>query len=294
LLTAGDFAELAGVPSLGEFEQALQRKGYAVGGSAALERPGRLELAIRRRAAARMATVARWCGRRTRTLAVLFENEDRRSLRALLRGAVHSVGMDERLSGLIPTPNLPEGALAELAAKDSARGVAGVLAAWGNPYGPVLLPEAARQRPDMWRLEAALNREFGRRAVLMAPRGGPHLVAFARQVIDVENGFSALQRGPPEEFDDILGKIIKAFEGSPLAESFRRHGHHGGRLESAVLMAQIAEQVMAARRQPLGVAPVIAFALRVRGEVVDLQRIVWGLRLGSPQEVLVAEFSAVA
>ena len=60
------------------------------------------------------------------------------------------------------------------------------------------------------------------------------------------------------------------------------------------MTAQIAEQVMAARREPLAVAPVIAFALRVRGEVVDLQRIVWGLRLGSPPEVLVSEFSVVA
>ena len=124
-------------------------------------------LAVRRKAAARMRLLARWAGGRDAVLAVVFEEEDRRSLRALLRGAVQGARAEERLEDLIPTPLLPERALAELARQARPAAIAALLTAWQNPYGPALLQQAGvllhgRVRPHAW---VHRRRDEGRAAV---------------------------------------------------------------------------------------------------------------------------------
>ena len=273
--------------------------------------PHGIDLAIRRRAARRLATLARWCAERTGTLAVVFEDEDRRSLRAILRGAAQGAAPELRLAGTIPTPSLPERALAELARLPDPGSVAALLAVWGHPYGAPLLDEARPPHPDLLRLEVALERTFAARA--LAAARGRGLRAFVREEIDLGNAWSAsLLAGegdetPPAdcfvEGGDRLDReayryvaaaageaearrrLAKAFSGSPLAAAFRGPGDPAG-LEHAALAARLAAWRSASRLDPLGPALLLVYVLRLRAETADLRRAVWGRALGVPPRAL--------
>ncbi len=159
--------------------------------------PAALELALRRAAADRLRLLARWCGPRVAILAVLFEDEDRRSLRALLRGSLQHAPAEARLAGLVPTPTLPERALRELANQATPAAVAALLTAWRNPYGSVLLAAASAAQPDLFTLELLVNRTFAARAS-RAARGTGLLADYVRDAIDLENavhGAGARERG---------------------------------------------------------------------------------------------------
>jgi len=93
--------------------------------------PFAFELAFRRVAALQLKTLIRWMGPRTEALRFLLEDEDRRSLRALLRGAAAGVAAETRLAGLIPTPSLPERLLTELARQPRCRDAVALLVASG-------------------------------------------------------------------------------------------------------------------------------------------------------------------
>jgi hypothetical protein len=80
-----------------------------------------LELALRRVAGHQLHVVRRWLGPRLDVVAVALDAEDRRSLRALVRGAAAGAHPDARLIGLMPTPMLPERLLGELAAQSRIR-----------------------------------------------------------------------------------------------------------------------------------------------------------------------------
>ena len=152
LLAPGQLDGLARAPDFDALSDAFRALGLLVpeGGTVT---PEQLELSVRRAAAAKLRTLTRWAGARKALLAVVFEDEDRRSLRAMLRGAVHGASAEQRLGGLIPTPALPERALGELARQPTPGAVAALLAAWGSPYGPALLPDAAAVHPDLLALE---------------------------------------------------------------------------------------------------------------------------------------------
>ena len=72
------------------------------------ERPStaELELGLRRRAAEWLALLVKWCGERAHTLIGLLEEDDRRAIRRMLRGAVQGAPASERMAGLIATPAL--------------------------------------------------------------------------------------------------------------------------------------------------------------------------------------------
>lgn len=304
LLGRARLAALADARDLPALAEDLHALGFPAGEPSA---PA-LDLAIRRAAAARMRTLALWCGPRIGALAILFEDEDRRSLRALLRGAVQGATAETRLAGTIPTPSLPERVLAELARQTSAAAVASLLVAFANPYGPVLLAEARPQHPDLFRLENRLQHAFASRALDAARRAGAALEDYVRETIDLENALAAGVMGAQESdvaageafldggqklgrdrFEaaaaardpaEAVRRIAAAFARTPFADLWLRH--RPGTLEGSILARRIEVQKRAAVKDPLGPAPLLAYALRLRAEVLDLRRLVWGIALEVP------------
>lgn len=302
---------------LSELARALSASDYPTGDIEASPTPRELELAIRRGAARQVKTLVRWAGERTNALAIVLEDEDRRSLRAIVRGALESAPREARLAGLIPTPTLPERALEELARLATVREIATLLAAWQHPFGAVIRGQADEQRPDPILLELEINRAFATRASRAARWGGKVLRDFVRRVIDIENSYTALilvgghdDVDPARCFleggtlldldtfttstraDDVngCGRILsRAFRGTPYADVFFTHSDELPHLEGAVLAAEIGELGRQSRVSPLGAAPILTYLLRLRAEVGDLCRVIWGITLGAPPAVITAD-----
>jgi len=301
---------LARAPDLPAVAAELERRGYVLEESARASASA-LELSARRAAAARLRTLGRWAGRRTATLAVIFEDEDRRSVTALVRGAVQRAPAELRLSGLISTPELPERALEELAGQSSAAAVVALLAAWGHPLGRAAQPAAVGAEPDLLGLETAISRGFVQRALDGARRAGRRgvLYRYVRQLIDIQNAYAALVlsqdkepraaeqwlpggRGIPitlfesavatREYAAAARLLAPAFAGSRLAGVFARPDAHPAGLEGAVLGAVIADLEELTRTDPLSPAPLLAYALRLRAEALDVRWLIWGISLGAP------------
>jgi vacuolar-type H+-ATPase subunit C/Vma6 len=316
LLSRPQLEGLAREPDLPALGDALRRFGIVTGESAATVLPEDLELAIRRWAAASLRTLARWAGPRSAALPTLFEDEDRRSLRAILRGAVHGSPAERRLAGLVPTPALPERALQELARAPTAAAVATLLAAWRHPYAVPLAPAIGTTQPDLFALELALARAFADRAVRAARRAGDAgLLRFARETIDLENALSAVVL--TMEGKDVVPKdvflaggdrvSIVAFEEAialgepgaagaqlavalgdpPIATALRQAARDPASLEDDLLRARLHVLARRVRQAPLGALPVLWFGLRLRAQVVDLRRIVWAVTLGAPRGAMV-------
>lgn len=310
LLPRRDLDALVRAPDLATLGAELRRAGFPV--NEGERSPAALELAVRRRATRALAVLSRWCGPRSGTVAIIFEDEDRRSLRALLRGAAQSAPPEERVSGLVPTPNLPERLLGELARQPTAAAVAALLTAWGNPYGPALRPLAAPAYPDLLRLDQRVNRTFAARA---AQGAGHHreLIAYVQESVDLENAASAVaiagaadvvpkevflpggRRVSIDGFETAVARgdpaaaidgLVPEFAGSPFAPALRAARATPALVEDELLRARIAAQRLAARRGPLGPAPLLYFALRLRAEAIDLGRTIWGLALGAPRSAL--------
>ncbi len=309
LLDRSAIASLTAVESVEALGDALRGYGYPLpeGGVTADD----LELAVRRQAGSRLSVLARWAGNRSALLAVIFEDEDRRSIRAIVRGALQGATADLRLAGLIPTPGLPERALRELATQPSPGTIAVLLTAWGNAYGAALLREAKATQPDLLAIESCLNFTFARRALDGARATGSGLVLdYVRDTIDLENATVALmlaggeadlpgktafveggRRLPLATFLDAIaagdtaaaGRCLgKAFRPMPLAAAFERAGNASS-IEEQLLRGRIAMIREAERRDPAGPASVLGFALRVRMEVFDVRRMIWGIELGAPR-----------
>jgi vacuolar-type H+-ATPase subunit C/Vma6 len=315
LLTPGQLDALASAPDLDALGEAFRALGLLVPEAGSVT-PEQLELAVRRAAAGRLRTLTRWAGARNALLAVVFEDEDRRSLRALLRGAVYGGGAtpEERLGGLIPTPALPERALGELARQPTPGAIAALLTAWGSPYGAALLPEAAATHPDLLTLEYRLNRAFAARALEGARAArSRQVVDFVRETIDLENAAAAFvlagaeKDAPPKqgfldggrrlplaaflnavagrEPGEVGRRLAGAFRPDPLAAVLERHASDPAALEEALLRERIAILRARAWWDPMGPAMVLGYVLQLRAEVLDLRRAIWGVALGTPREV---------
>lgn len=304
---------LARVADLDALAAELQQVGFLVPEADA--GPAALELAVRRRAATELRRLDRWCEDEPALRTIIYEDEERRSLRALVRGALASAPAESRMVGLIPTPALPERALSELARQPTPATVAALLVAWRHPCGAALRREAAGAEPDALRLEVQLNRVFAQRITLAASRaGGGRLRAYVRELIDIENVLAAIvlaeQAGDVTPKDMFLAggervsigvfeqaiateraplagaRLALAFGTGAIATTLRRHEGLGSGLERAVLQARIAALRDEARRDPLGPAPVLGFALRLRAQSLDLRRLIWGTALAAPAAVL--------
>jgi len=311
LLHRGDLITLAHLPDLPALATELAHRGFPIeeqGGISATT----LDLAVRRDAAVHLRTLARWAGARSPILAVVLEDEDRRAIRALLRGAIQQAPPVSRLAGLVATPSLPERVLEDLARQPSVVKVWVLLRVWNHPYASALAKEAAKAEPDLLALEVAINRVFASRALRGARRAGNRglLARYVRRTIDIENAYSALvlagsngsripdvflsggelvsraifeRAAGSKEHKDAVRVIAAAFAGTPLATVFSTAADsRPGDLERLVLGARIAELRRNAFQDPLGPAPVLLDALRVRAEVLDLRHVIWSLSVHAP------------
>ncbi|MDH4348245.1 MAG: V-type ATPase subunit [Gemmatimonadota bacterium] len=315
LLGRATLEGLAHAPDLPTIAAELASRGYPVQESARTSGAA-LELAVRRAIALKLRILARWAGSRTEPLAVLFEDEDRRSITALVRGAAQHAPAELRLSGLIPTPELPERALEELARQRTPASVASLLTAWRHPLAPAVLRDASHPEPDLFQVEIALSRAFAQRALAAARRAGRRglLFRYVRQVIDIENAFTALALSEEKEPRvaevwlpggraialDLAQRaalsgdataacqlLAAGFAGTTLAGVFAAPDKQPAGLELGVLAAQITELRARARIEPLSVAFLLGFALRLRAEALDIRRVIWGVSLGAPVPMLV-------
>lgn len=269
-----------------------------------------LDRAVRRRAAADLAVLARWAGGRAEVAAVLYDEEDRRSVRTVLRGAVARTPAADRIGGLIPSPALPERALGELARAPTPAAVAALLAAWRHPFGSALVQAARSAEPDLFALEQALGRAAATRLAAVGRRAGGLLNVYVRETIDLDNALAAVAlAGTPEDVklrDAFLtgGRLISferfaaaidsadasaaaarladAFGRGPLGRAWRAEVANPSALADAALRGRTRALRALAREDPLGPAPLLAFGLALRAQTVDLHRIIWGVALGVP------------
>jgi vacuolar-type H+-ATPase subunit C/Vma6 len=275
--------------------------------------PADAELAVRRLAAAHLATLARWGLQRSRNLTPYFLDEDRRSIRSLVRGAAADSPVDARLAGLVPTPTLPERALRELARQRTPAEIAALLSAWNHPFGSPLLGATRTPNPDLLRIDVVLNETWSREsaaAIRRAPRGHDTrsgLAGFVSDTADTENALTALQLAgqrtsiapdtlfmpngkslPREVFREVAGSagvaaglaiLSRAFHDTPMAPAFEGPQRN---VEDRLLAARLRVALQDSFRFPLGAAPVILFVLRLRAEIRDLCLIIWRLATGAP------------
>src|SRR6185369_13383282 len=100
----------------------------------------------------------------------LSDDEDRRTLRAIIRGAFAGIPAADRMDGVIPTATLPPRAIDQLARAVDLPALAATLMAIRHPFGSAVAAEAHRQHPDLFLLDAALARAFAARATAEARR----------------------------------------------------------------------------------------------------------------------------
>lgn len=287
----------------------------AVAGAAAGTAPDAhaLERALRARAAQRLLVLARWTGERAGALAPLFDDEDLRSLRALVRGIVTGVPPEHRADGLIPTLALPARALRALAASGDVVNLANLLVTWRNPFGAALAVEAARSRPELFRFDVALARVFAERARSVS-RHDRMLRRFTERTVDLANLWTTLVLADHHADVDPAtlfvpgGRLVRVEDlafamsaehqlavaqrlgprvvGTPLAAALAVITSPAivvsRDAEDAALAALAEEFRTLARREPTSLAPVVAFVLQQRAELRALLRVVWSVSVGIP------------
>ncbi len=320
LLRPQDLERLARVGSLTALQRELAALGFVRAEAPAT--PAVLEQAVRRRAASLMALLARWCNdQRRAVLSIVLEDEDRRSIQTILRGAAQGAASESRLSGVVPSADLPERALRLLAAQPTITDVVRTLVLWNHPLGRPLVAAVAGARPSLFGVEVELQRAFARRALSHAREGGHHLVAYTRQVVDVMNAWSALLHFVERDaaivdlafieggrwldrdaFQKLLGlesradierALPRVFRSSPIAAAFTGEVGSLTSLETDVLRAQIAWHRGVALTDPSSAAPLLGFALELRAELLDLRRVIWGVALRAPAALVEGEMVAV-
>lgn len=276
--------------------------------------PEAIEAEVRRAAAQHVRTLARWADDGAPLQALWFADEDRRALRALLRGAVQGAPSAARLAGLVPTPLLPNRALEVLARCATPREVTGQLVLLHHPDAPALVPWAAQAQPGLLELELTLLHGLATRGGEAARRGDANLRAYLAAVIDLGNVQTALLlAGDPldaepagffvaggaavalADFEEAVrartptaaAAVLSAkLEQGPWAPLAKQGLLPVGTLDRRALAALIAWQRAEGRLEPLGSAPTLRFLLRLRAWRVDLSRVVWGAALGASAAIV--------
>lgn len=323
LLTRGQLEALSHEPDLAALSEALRREGVVAGDTVGPVRSTDLELAIRRWAGASLRTLARWSGPRSTALPFVFDDEDRRSIRAMLRGAVQHAPAEERLAGLIPTPALPERALEELARAPTAASVVARLSVWRHPWAPALVEAIGPSEPDLFVLETLLARAATSSALKASHIAGDRLLRQqVVEAIDLENAVTAIalamegedvvpralfltggERLTIGDFEEAIetreptaagARLARSFHGTPYADLLLHGGRASASLEDELLRARLRAMARQGRLAPLGPIMVLRFALRLRAQVIDLQRLVWTVALDVPREAMRSSLTTVA
>jgi len=283
ILSPARLAPLCRARDIDDLARQLNAFGVVIrdAGDAALDEHA-LELALRRRAGERFALLAKWAGSRMTELTPIFDDEDRRAIRTIVRGAIAHIDPHARTASLIPTPALPMRALDALAQAGDIATVASLLLAWGHPFGRVVEAEARRAQPDVLAFEVALVREFASRARAAAESGDAALRHFVTLTIDIANMRSALALAKwPSDIDP---ETLFVPGGETVTLSDMRNPDTAAK--EPTRDALIADFRRLARDEPLGLAPVVLFALKQRAELEALIGIVWGVSLGLPEQAL--------
>ena len=323
LLDLSQLEGLARQPDLAGLTAALRSRGMAIGVTSEMPAPEAVELGVRRWAAAAMRTLARWTGSRRDALPLVFDEEDRRSLRAILRGAMQHAPAARRLGGLIPTPSLPELALEELAAAATIPAAVSLLVAWCHPFATELADATASVQPDALAIDLALSRALARRAVEAAARSHDRGVRrFVRETIDIENGVTAVVTSAAKRdiaarelhlaggakvtldiFEAAVNEATPAMAGvriaaalaeTPYAAPFRDAAGDPATMEDELFRRRLQHLVDRVRRAPLTALTPILFVYRLRAQVFDLQRIIWTVALNGPRRWLVDSWLTAA
>jgi hypothetical protein len=304
---------LAGVPDVAGLSRALEQSGRLVLPVGRPPTAAGIEAAVRHTAARLLRVLSAWAGSGA-VLDVFFADQDRRSLRAIFRGALQATPSEARLAALVPTPRLPERALALLARQPTPAQVNAQLVLLGHPDAQRLSKVAATAHPVLLDLEVALVQGFAERSLAAAGAGDRNLRDVTRTGIDVCNMQMVLAFAPgphdvaPASLFTSGGKALplaafleacaagsaveagsrlqRILAATSLGGVARAAGHDPVRLESAALGHLLADQRRAERIAPLGSAPLVSFLLRLQAQSADLQRLAWGASLGVPAELL--------
>jgi hypothetical protein len=265
-----------------------------------------LELAARRWAAAALARLARWLPERPEMADLVFGEEDRRSVRAMVRGAAAGAAADARMAGLIPTPRLPERLLRELARQARVPSIASLLASWGHPLGGPLLAATPVGEPDLFGAERAIATAH-LDALRRAARRNGALRRWVATAIDLENVRTILQlaaRVPADEvlamlheggaiprqhladaartdlIDDVPAALATLLDDPRLADALEHHGADPLALDDALLAARLTSLRELGRDDPMHPTAALLFALRLRVHVTLIRHAIWRLALG--------------
>jgi len=313
LFPRSELQQMAGASNVADLARELERSGRL---AVPVGRPydvASIESAIRHTAARHMYVLSTWAGSGA-VLDVFYADQDRLSLRALMRGALQAAPSAARLAGLLATPRLPERALVTLARQPTPGHVAAQLVLLRHPDAERLSGLASRAQPVLLDLERCLVRGFAERSLAAARAGDHNLREFVRTRIDVCNMQMALAFAggprdaepkalfieggaalPRSSFIEVCGaasapdagfRMERALARTPLKEVARTAGGDPVRLESAALRRALAQQRRVGHTDPLGSAPLVFFLLRLQAQSADLQRLAWGASLGAPSEAL--------
>lgn len=310
LLPRSVLRDAAGADSPGALAGRLSRAGYPPDRGDLPSTAEGMDRAVGRVHGWRLAVLHRWAGDLRERLPVVFEAEDRRSVRALLRGIREGASPERRLRGLVPTPGLPRPALERMAEARSPEGLSELLRDEGHPMADALA-DAVSPTPsptDLYRAELELDRTFARRAA-GAASGERKLREFAARIVDRSNAWTLLladaaegepgpdelhlpggEAFPQERFTDIYRVEDREERRQLVAEEL---GGRAGELLSdpTVSPARLADRLLdadirrirnRARRAPLGPWPFLHLVLRSRAEARDLRNLVWSSAMGAP------------
>jgi vacuolar-type H+-ATPase subunit C/Vma6 len=131
-----------------------------------------------------------------------------------------------------------------------------------------------RRAVDLLNVRAALSLGPGSglpAGAVFLPDGESLDLAVFREALEADDRRAARERLAA----GLGGGVVRVLADATIAPS---------RLDRALLVFELDEERAAARRDPLGPGPVLAFLLRQRLEVRDLRGLLWARALGAPPD----------
>ena len=304
---------LAEADDLAAFSRRLSRLGASIDPVGDTPDVFAVERAAGRTANRYLRTLYRWQERTPGVLDIFAAYEDRRSLRAFLRGPLEGAPAERRLDGLVPTPTLPPRAHAELARQPSPQAVAAQLTVLAHLDARRLGPLVRASQPDLLAIEAALLFGFAERATRAAAGADQTVREFVAMLIDIGNAQNALllSRGPRDidPRDTFVGGgrylVAPAFIGaanaasqeaasailavalarSPLASAIPVVAGDTAHLDHGFLVHALRWLERAARLEPISGAALLRVLLLIDAQSRDLRTLAWGAVLGTPSSL---------
>ena len=272
-----------------------------------------LERAVAHTASRHLETLARWRERPAGVLDIYAADQDRHSLRALLRGAAAGAPPSARRRGSLPTASLPQPALIRLASASSPADVVRQLVLLDHPDARRLLPLVQVAQVDLFAVDTALLVGFAERATHVAAGADQPARDFVHVAIDAGNVQNALLlaaesadvveanafvRGGrwlsepafvavagAKQPERALTLLAAALAASPLAAAVPMVAGEAGALDRLFLAETLRLLTRAARLDPLSTAPVLRVLLLIEAQSRDLLALAWGAQMRTPSRL---------